>query len=137
MLFRSENVLSSLKETVSGRLVALFGCGGDRDRSKRPLMAAAAARYADRLIVTSDNPRTEDPQAIIDEILPGLEGTEVPYDVVVNRREAIYFALRQAKPGDTIVLAGKGNEDYQIIGHEKFPFDERIIVAEALKEIYG
>ncbi|MCI8601235.1 MAG: UDP-N-acetylmuramoyl-L-alanyl-D-glutamate--2,6-diaminopimelate ligase [Oscillospiraceae bacterium] len=132
-----ENVLSSLKETVSGRLVALFGCGGDRDRSKRPLMAAAAARYADRLIVTSDNPRTEDPQAIIDEILPGLEGTEVPYDVVVNRREAIYFALRQAKPGDTIVLAGKGNEDYQIIGHEKFPFDERIIVAEALKEIYG
>lgn len=127
-----ENVLSSLKETVKGRLVALFGCGGDRDRTKRPLMAAAAARHADALIVTSDNPRTEDPQAIIDEILPGLEGFSVPYTVIVNRREAIFHAVRTAQPGDTIVLAGKGHEDYQIIGHEKFHFDEREVVAEAL-----
>ncbi len=127
-----ENVLSSLKETVKGRLVALFGCGGDRDRTKRPLMAAAAARHADALIITSDNPRTEDPQAIIDEILPGLEGFSVPYTVIVNRREAIFHAVRTAQPGDTIVLAGKGHEDYQIIGHEKFHFDEREVVAEAL-----
>lgn len=127
-----ENVLSALKETVRGRLVALFGCGGDRDRTKRPLMAAAAARHADYLIVTSDNPRTEDPQAIIDEILPGLAGCTVPYTVVVNRREAIYFAIQNAQPGDTIVLAGKGNEDYQIIGHEKHHFDEREVVADAL-----
>ena len=127
-----ENVLSSLKETVKGRLVALFGCGGDRDRTKRPLMAAAAARHADALIITSDNPRTEDPQAIIGEILPGLEGFSVPYTVIVNRREAIFHAVRTAQPGDTIVLAGKGHEDYQIIGHEKFHFDEREVVAEAL-----
>lgn len=130
-----ENVLSALKETVKGRLVALFGCGGDRDRTKRPLMAAAAARHADHLIITSDNPRTEDPQAIIDEILPGLTGFSVPYDVIVNRREAIHFAVKNAQPGDTIVLAGKGHEDYQIIGHEKFHFDEREVVAEALADM--
>ena len=129
-----ENVLSSLKETVRGRLVCLFGCGGDRDRTKRPLMAAAAAKYADFVIVTSDNPRTEDPQAIIDEILPGLEGYDTPHVTIVNRREAIYYAVRNAQPGDTIVLAGKGHEDYQIIGHEKFHFDEREVVAEALAQ---
>ena len=129
-----ENVLSSLKETVRGRLVCLFGCGGDRDRTKRPLMAAAAAKYADFVIVTSDNPRTEDPQAIIDEILPGLEGFDTPHVTIVNRREAIYYAVANAQPGDTIVLAGKGHEDYQIIGHEKFHFDEREVVAEALAE---
>ena len=129
-----ENVLSSLKERVRGRLVCLFGCGGDRDRTKRPLMAAAAAKYADFVIVTSDNPRTEDPQAIIDEILPGLEGYDTPHVTIVNRREAIYYAVRNAQPGDTIVLAGKGHEDYQIIGHEKFHFDEREVVAEALAQ---
>ena len=129
-----ENVLSSLKETVRGRLVCLFGCGGDRDRTKRPLMAAVAAKYADFVIVTSDNPRTEDPQAIIDEILPGLEGYDTPHVTIVNRREAIYYAVRNAQPGDTIVLAGKGHEDYQIIGHEKFHFDEREVVAEALAQ---
>lgn len=130
-----ENVLSALKETVKGRLVCLFGCGGDRDRTKRPLMAAAAAKYADYVIVTSDNPRTEDPQAIIDEILPGLDGTTTPYTVIVNRREAIYYAVQNALPGDTIVLAGKGHEDYQIIGHEKHHFDEREVVADALAEM--
>lgn len=130
-----ENVLSALKSTVKGRLIALFGCGGDRDRTKRPLMAAAAARHADHLIVTSDNPRTEDPEAIIAEILPGLEGFDVSHEVIVNRREAIYHAVHNAQPGDTIVLVGKGHEDYQIIGHEKFHFDEREVVADALKEI--
>jgi len=130
-----EKVLMALKETVRGRLVCLFGCGGDRDRTKRPLMAAAAAKYADFVIVTSDNPRTEDAQAIIDEILPGLEGTDTPHITIVNRREAIYYAVQNALPGDTIVLAGKGHEDYQIIGKEKFHFDEREVVADALKEM--
>ena len=127
-----ENILSALKETVKGRLVALFGCGGDRDRTKRPLMGEAAAKWADYVYVTSDNPRTEDPEAIIAEILPGVEGHGTPYEVIVNRREAIFRAIDTALPGDTIVLCGKGHEDYQIIGHEKFHFDEREIVAEAV-----
>ena len=127
-----ENILSALKETVRGRPVCLFGCGGDRDRTKRPLMGAAAANWSDYVYVTSDNPRTEDPEAIIAEILPGIEGRGVPYEVIVNRREAIFRAVETALPGDTIVLCGKGHEDYQIIGHEKFHFDEREIVAEAV-----
>lgn len=130
-----ENVLGALRSTVKGRLTVLFGCGGDRDRTKRPLMAAAAARHADHLIVTSDNPRTEDPEAIIAEILPGLEGSDVSRETIVNRREAIFHAVKTAKPGDTIVLVGKGHEDYQIIGTEKFHFDEREVVAEALAEL--
>ncbi len=97
-------------------------------------MAKAAAAYADKLIVTSDNPRNEDPEAIISEILTGLEGTSTPYDVVVDRREAIYHALKIAQKGDIIVLAGKGHEDYQILGGmEHIHFDEREIVAEGLK----
>ena len=128
-----ENVLRSVKEYTSGRLICLFGCGGDRDSTKRPLMAQAAAKYADKLIVTSDNPRTEDPEAIIKDILTGLTDTEVPYDVVTDRRKAIYHALKIAEKGDIIVLAGKGHEDYQIIGEKKNHFDEREVVAEGLK----
>ena len=130
-----ENILSALKQTTKGRLIALFGCGGDRDRLKRPLMAKSSAKFADMLIVTSDNPRTEDPEAIIDDILPGLDGLHVPYEVIVSRKEAIFYAVQHAGPGDTIVLAGKGHEDYQIIGTEKHHFDEREIVAEALKTL--
>ena len=130
-----ENILSALRQTTRGRLIALFGCGGDRDRLKRPLMAKSSAKFADMLIVTSDNPRTEDPKAIIDDILPGLDGLDIPYEVIVNRKEAIFYAVQNARPGDTIVLAGKGHEDYQIIGHEKHHFDEREIVAEALKAL--
>lgn len=128
-----ENVLRSVKEYTSGRLICLFGCGGDRDSTKRPLMAQAAAKYADKLIVTSDNPRTEDPEAIIKDILTGLTDAKVPYDVVTDRREAIYHALKIAEKGDIIVLAGKGHEDYQIIGEKKNHFDEREVVAEGLK----
>jgi len=128
-----ENVLRSVKEYTSGRLICLFGCGGDRDSTKRPLMAQAAAKYADKLIVTSDNPRTEDPGAIIKDILTGLTDAKVPYDVVTDRREAIYHALKIAEKGDIIVLAGKGHEDYQIIGEKKNHFDEREVVAEGLK----
>lgn len=128
-----ENVLRSVKEYTAGRLICLFGCGGDRDSAKRPLMAKAAAKYADKLIVTSDNPRTEDPEAIIKDILEGLSDSSVPYDVVTDRREAIYHSLKIAEKGDIIVLAGKGHEDYQIIGEKKNHFDEREVVAEGLK----
>ncbi|MCR4645891.1 MAG: UDP-N-acetylmuramoyl-L-alanyl-D-glutamate--2,6-diaminopimelate ligase [Oscillospiraceae bacterium] len=130
-----ENILSSVKQITDGELICLFGCGGDRDKTKRPLMAQAAAKYADRLIVTSDNPRTEDPDAIISDILAGLEGTTTPYDTVSDRRKAIAFALQTARPGDVIVLAGKGHEDYQILGTTHIHFDEREVVAEALAEM--
>lgn len=127
------NILRSVREYTGNRLICLFGCGGNRDSSKRPKMAASAAEYADRLIVTSDNPRNEDPIDIINDILVGLEGKGVPYDVVADRREAIYHALKIAEKGDVIVLAGKGHEEYQIIGSEKKHFDEREVVAEGLK----
>lgn len=129
-----ENILRSVKEYTENHLICLFGCGGNRDAAKRPKMARAAAQYADKLIVTSDNPRNEEPEAIIKDILAGLENSEVPYDVVVDRREAIYHALKIAEKGDIIVLAGKGHEDYQILaGMEHIHFDEREIVDEGLK----
>jgi len=129
-----ENVLRSVKEYASGRLICLFGCGGDRDAAKRPKMAKAAAKYADMLVVTSDNPRNEDPEAIIREILTGLDGSDVKYEVVTDRREAIYYALKIAEKGDIIVLAGKGHEGYQIlVGGKHIHFDEREVVAEGLK----
>ena len=129
-----ENVLRSVREYTGGRLICLFGCGGNRDAAKRPKMAKAAAKYADRLIVTSDNPRNEDPELIIRDILAGLQDTDIPYDVVTDRREAIYHALKIAEKDDIIVLAGKGHEDYQILaGNEHIHFDEREVVAEGLK----
>lgn len=129
-----ENVLRSAREYVPGRLVALFGCGGDRDRTKRPKMAAACEAYADFIIVTSDNPRSEDPEAIIQEILPGLTG-KVPYVTITDRREAIAYAMQHAKPDDTIMLLGKGHEDYQILKDRTISFDEREIVAEIGKTL--
>ena len=129
-----ENILRSVKEYTDNRLICLFGCGGNRDAAKRPKMAKAAAQYADKLVITSDNPRNEKPEAIIDDILAGLEDCKTPYDVVVDRREAIYHALKIAEKGDIIVLAGKGHEDYQVLaGMEHIHFDEREIVAEGLK----
>ncbi|MBR5684334.1 MAG: UDP-N-acetylmuramoyl-L-alanyl-D-glutamate--2,6-diaminopimelate ligase [Ruminococcus sp.] len=129
-----ENILRSVKEYTENDLICLFGCGGNRDSAKRPKMARAAAKYADKLIVTSDNPRNEKPEAIIDDILAGLDGMSVNYDVVVDRREAIYHALKIAEKGDIIVLAGKGHEDYQILaGMEHIHFDEREVVADGLK----
>ena len=129
-----ENILRSVKEYTDNRLICLFGCGGNRDASKRPKMAKAAAAYADKLIITSDNPRNEDPELIIKDILAGIENTDVPYDVVTDRREAIYHALKIAEKGDIIVLAGKGHEDYQILaGNEHIHFDEREVVADGLK----
>lgn len=133
-----ENILRSVKEYTEGRLICLFGCGGNRDAAKRPKMAAAAAKYADRLIVTSDNPRNENPDDIIADILTGLENTQIPYDVVSDRREAIYHGLKIAEKGDIIVLAGKGHEDYQILaGMKHIHFDEREVVADGLKVLFG
>ena len=131
-----ENILKSVREYTEGRLICLFGCGGNRDAKKRPLMAKAAAKFADRLIVTSDNPRDEIPEAIIDDILAGLKDSEIPFDVVVDRTKAIHHSLKIAEKGDIIVLAGKGHEDYQVLpGNEHIHFDEREIVSEGLKLI--
>lgn len=124
-----ENVLNTVKGFAEGRVIILFGCGGDRDRGKRPKMGKIAAEMADFVVVTSDNPRTEDPDAIIAEILPGLEGTSTPYVVEPDRVKAIYYALDHAQSKDVIILAGKGHETYQIIGHEKRHLDEREVVA--------
>ncbi len=130
-----EKVLGSLRKCTDGRLIAVFGCGGDRDAAKRPLMARAAAAAADLLVVTSDNPRTEDPLAIIDDILTGLAGTDVPYLTEPDRAEAIYCAMKEARAGDVVVLAGKGHEDYQIIGTEYHHMDERELAADAAARI--
>ena len=129
------NVLSAIKAGAEGKVKCLFGCGGNRDRTKRAPMAAAAADHADFLIVTSDNPRNEDPDDIINDVLEGLKGKDTPYIRITDRREAIHWAIKNAEKDDVIVLAGKGHEDYQILaGGVKIHFDEREVVAEALKE---
>lgn len=127
-----ENVLHTVKGFAKGRTIALFGCGGDRDRTKRPKMGKAAADIADLAIVTTDNPRTERPADIIADILPGLAGSGKPYVVVEDRVEAIRWAMDHAGEGDVIVLCGKGHETYQEVNHEKRHMDEREIVAEYL-----
>ncbi len=127
-----DNICRTLKQCCAGRLVTLFGCGGDRDRTKRPLMAQSAAALSDYLVVTSDNPRSEDPAAIIADIVAGLADSTTPYTVVENRVEAIHWAIAHAQPGDTILLAGKGHETYQILADEVIHLDEREVVAEAL-----
>ena len=124
-----ERVLGALRPLTRGRLLVLFGAGGDRDRGKRPLMGAIAARDADLSIVTSDNPRTEDPDRILDDIEAGMGPT--PHLRIVDRRAAILRALSIARPDDLLLLAGKGHETYQVVGHEYLPFDEREIVAGA------
>ena len=126
------NVLSSVKGFAKGRTVALFGCGGDRDRTKRPKMGRVAAEIADFVVVTTDNPRTEKPADLIADILPGMEGFETPYVVVEDRVEAIHWAMDHAEAGDVIVLCGKGHETYQEINHVKHHMDEREIVADYL-----
>ncbi len=130
-----DNILSAVRGFAKRRVIVVFGCGGDRDPSKRPLMGHAAGKGANYCIVTSDNPRTEDPQKIIYAILPGVIETGCPYEVVVNRVEAIRRALAIAQPDDVIVLAGKGHEPYQEINGVRYPFDEKEIVTKALVEI--
>ena len=129
-----DNVLTALRDIAPARLVILFGCGGDRDRKKRPIMGRIACEKADFVIVTSDNPRTEEPEAIVEEILAGVRECKTPYKVIVDRPAAIEWAIMNHKPGDVIVLCGKGHEDYQIIGKTKIHMDEREIVADILKK---
>ncbi len=112
--------------------VAVIGCGGDRDKTKRPRMGKAAADWSDFAVVTTDNPRTEEPAAIIRDILPGFDGSNTPYEVVEDRVEAIRWAMDHAQKDDVIVLCGKGHETYQEVNHQKFHMDEREIVAEHL-----
>lgn len=133
-----KNVLAAARDVCQGRLIVVFGCGGDRDRTKRPKMGAVAGAMADFVVVTSDNPRTEDPLAIITEILPGVEssGKTSPdtYVVIPDRAQAIAEAIAMARAGDFVLLAGKGHEDYQILGTERIHFDDR---EEALKALEG
>ncbi len=129
-----ENVLKTVREATRGRVVALFGCGGDRDRAKRPIMGKIGTELSDFAIITSDNPRTEDPDAIIEEILTGISVAPERYVAVTDRIAAIRYAIENHQPGDIIVLAGKGHETYQEINHHKIHMDEREIVADILKE---
>ena len=123
-----ENVLSTIEEFAEGRIITVFGCGGDRDKTKRPLMAKAVGQRSDYAIITSDNPRTEGPEAIIKEAEAGLKETEWLYETVVDRKEAITKALTMAGKNDIILVAGKGHEDYQIIGTTKIHFDDMEII---------
>ena len=128
-----EGALGAVKPLTPGRLIVVFGAGGDRDRTKRRPMAEAVRRFADVVVLTSDNPRTEDPERILDDLASGLEGVE--YARIADRRSAILHALGTARAGDTVVLAGKGHETYQVIGREKRPFDERVVVRECLSQL--
>ena len=128
-----ENVLSSVRDFCKGRLIAVFGCGGDRDPIKRPIMGGIGVQIADIAIITSDNPRTEDPEAIIADIVQGV-GDAKNYKIVADRQKAIHYAMDIAEKDDIIVLAGKGHETYQIVGHTKLHMDEREIVAEYLQK---
>ena len=131
-----ENVLKATRPFVSGDLICVFGCGGDRDRTKRPLMGGIAARLSDKAVVTSDNPRTEDPEQILKDILEGIDPETSPL-VIGDRAEAIRRAIMEAKPGDGIVIAGKGHEDYQILGTEKIHFDDREQARAALEKKFA
>ncbi|MBQ2836296.1 MAG: UDP-N-acetylmuramoyl-L-alanyl-D-glutamate--2,6-diaminopimelate ligase [Clostridia bacterium] len=128
-----QNILSAVKSYTRGRVISVFGCGGDRDKTKRPIMGEISGRIADFTFVTSDNPRTEDPEQIVKEIEAGIKKTKGNYKVIVDRTEAIKEAIKMANKLDIIVLAGKGHEPYQEINGEKLPYDERIIV----KDIIG
>ena len=130
-----ENILSTVRTFTRNRLIVLFGCGGDRDQGKRPIMGEIAGRLADYSILTSDNPRTEDPIAILEAIEAGAKAVGGSYTVIENRREAIRYALEMGRDGDVIILAGKGHETYQEIMGVKKPFDEKVVVDELLAEM--
>jgi UDP-N-acetylmuramoyl-L-alanyl-D-glutamate--2,6-diaminopimelate ligase len=127
-----ENVLTEAREITTGRLVCVFGCGGDRDRTKRPLMGEVVARLADSAIVTSDNPRSEDPEAIIEEIVAGMPGEP---ETEPDREAAIAAALERAGEGDIVVIAGKGHEQGQEFADRVVPFDDREVAREALRRL--
>lgn len=129
------NTLKTAKEFAEGRIITIVGCGGDRDRSKRAPMGRIAGDYSDLVIITSDNPRTENPLSIIAEIETGVRESDTPYIALSDRREAISRAVIEARPGDVVIIAGKGHENYQIIGSDKFHFDDRETALEALKAL--
>ncbi len=131
-----ENVLNTVNEFAKGRVISVFGCGGDRDRTKRPIMGKIAARLSNHVIVTSDNPRTENPDLILKDIEAGLKEDQVPgdrYELIADRREAIQKAIEMASQGDVVLIAGKGHETYQLIGKEVHDFDDRIVAKEAIR----
>ena len=132
-----ENILKTVREFTKGRVIAVFGCGGDRDHGKRPMMGEIGGRLADLCILTSDNPRTEDPMDILKAIEKGIKPTGKPYEIIENRREAIRHAMTIGREGDIIVLAGKGHETYQEIMGVKRPFDEKVVVQQLLAEMRG
>jgi UDP-N-acetylmuramyl-tripeptide synthetase len=126
-------VLETARQVATGRVVCLFGCGGDKDRAKRPLMGKAAAEGSDLVIITSDNPRSEDPEQIILQAEVGVKEVGTPYFKIIDRREAINFAIGQAKSGDLVVLAGKGHENYQILKDKTIHFDDKEVALEFLR----
>lgn len=130
-----ESILKTIRQFTRGRLICVFGCGGGRDKEKRPIMGEISGRLADFSVLTSDNPRLEDPMDILRAIEEGIKRTAGPYVVIENRREAIRYAMQMGQPGDVIVLAGKGHETYQDIGGQKHPFDEKVVVREILAEM--
>jgi len=128
------NVLQTVRPLTQGRLICVFGCGGDRDKTKRPRMARAAWEFSDVCWLTSDNPRSEDPQAIIDDALAGLDkDQQQSVNVNTDRAQAIRQAILAVEPSDTVLVVGKGHEDYQIIGDQRLPFDDREHAAAALE----
>ena len=130
-----ENILRAIKSYTRGKVISVFGCGGDRDPGKRPIMGEISGRIADYTIITSDNPRTEDPEKIVKQIEEGIKKTKGNYEIVVDRTEAIEKAIKMANNKDIILLAGKGHEPYQEINGKKYPFDERIIVREIIENL--
>jgi UDP-N-acetylmuramoyl-L-alanyl-D-glutamate--2,6-diaminopimelate ligase len=130
-----ENMLMTVSALPHGRLITVFGCGGDRDRGKRSLMGEIAARLSNLVIATSDNPRSEDPLAILAEIEVGLRKGPAAYEILVNRRDAIELAIKRAQADDVIVIAGKGHENYQTIGTRVYPFDDRAVARELIKKL--
>ncbi len=130
-----ENVLKTSKEFAKGRVISVFGCGGDRDSEKRPLMGQIGQKYSDICFLTSDNPRTEDPHAIIDDVLKGIDKNIDNYNVVVDRKEAIEKAISLGKEGDVVIITGKGHEDYQVIGTTKHHFDDKEVAREFLSSL--
>jgi UDP-N-acetylmuramoyl-L-alanyl-D-glutamate--2,6-diaminopimelate ligase len=127
-------VLASLRPFASGGLTCVFGCGGDRDKGKRPVMGDVVGRLADRAILTNDNPRSERPEDIADAVLPGLRGKRADVTVELDRRAAIRAAISEAQPGGVVLVAGKGHEPYQIVGADVLPFDDKLESVDALHE---
>ncbi|MDE6357447.1 MAG: UDP-N-acetylmuramoyl-L-alanyl-D-glutamate--2,6-diaminopimelate ligase, partial [Eubacteriales bacterium] len=130
-----DNIIKAVREFTKGRIITVFGCGGDRDRKKRPLMGEISAKLSDYTIITSDNPRSEVPESIIDEIETGVLPITTEYEKITSRREAIFKAIKIAKPNDSVIIAGKGHEDYEIFADKTIHFDDTEVANEALEDL--